>query len=716
MSQKVQAVKNPNFTVPPLTTISGSIVSRRRVKVPVNNPGDYGGIRSKLRSMAQFDLASSEDMVDLLKLVLCCDIQVTDSLKTGSMRFDQSSQALIAKLQISTSQGMIIETIDGYATFANAIQQHTESSSHKQMTVLDYSNYDKRVQNCSSSNTILDSSIHSNSNLTAGGLTQRLHIRFHHSSFINRVRFLPLFCFRNGLRFEVTFQDPNMAFVYETHVDEMITVKQVNVKAATNQVLAVPAFFVGAALTSGDGILTGGDFDAKSNVRFADANLVNMPGNNLGSLYVHSSQMPYIPIPGTSGILFPITFEDATSNEPHTMKLFWLCQGTGPGLMGSKQGVTHTTRAADGTCTVPVDADTDLVGGNENYYHGLLFAASSDGGLHNYAPNLIRTSTGVGNSTYLLKIDIGSGRYCSLTVNDPALQFISHEPNVAMLQHPILFRESTKVNFQYVISNPELLVDMVKPAASDFLEYQKAFQSPSGIPYMFKRIMQKSRQLPAIHTGFQQISVDFAVRSLSGLIVVFQLPECTLPTGDNTKALLPCLSSFMRRGLTQFEVMVGGQRFPSYQLEVKPRQSDDSVVSTDFLVENENFFGLSGSGSFSPSFTRLDATKNIRNYAACGDYNLGLVAARNIANDVNLKGLKWGCDTSSFVIAMSLCKDDVLNFATGLDSSQSGMVQLNFTFGETDPLSPLNRPVDVHIWAVCDAIFTLQNDANLVRY
>jgi hypothetical protein len=80
-------------------------------------------------------------------------------------------------------------------------------------------------------------------------------------------------------------------------------------------------------------------------------------------------------------------------------------------------------------------------------------------------------------------------------------------------------------------------------------------------------------------------------------------------------------------------------------------------------------------------------------------------------------------DASSFVLGFSVAKSDTMPFTTGIDASQSGSVQLNLYFqgtgADADPanqFSASGRRFDVHIFARCDAVVTLQESANLVRY
>lgn len=74
-------------------------------------------------------------------------------------------------------------------------------------------------------------------------------------------------------------------------------------------------------------------------------------------------------------------------------------------------------------------------------------------------------------------------------------------------------------------------------------------------------------------------------------------------------------------------------------------------------------------------------------------------------------------DASGFILAFSLQKDDMNGFSTGIDSSQSGAVNLNLYFQDSNyDGNYFNENIDCHTFVVADAVFTKQNDADLVRY
>ena len=295
------------------------------------------------------------------------------------------------------------------------------------------------------------------------------------------------------------------------------------------------------------------------------------------------------------------------------------------------------------------------------------------------------------------------------------------------------------IQWDYQIRNMEMLLDVVKPSSEDFLRFQQQYQSPSGIPYQYKRILYKQVIAQTPPSGLFQIPLNISVRSLSGIVIAIQDQYAVnpgQPSGtDFTKYTLPLVSSFMRRGLYRAEVVVGGQTYPVYQLLMQP-PGPVGTNSWDFshILESENFFGA-GSSSLDQSFhpAGLDLT---RNYLIAGTYGQTASQIYSWANQSSGTPYSTGFyganaapamqDSSAFVLAISLSKDDVMNFATGIDSSQSGSITINLYFNNTTSTTGANigqdseawmqRPMLFNIWSVCDAVFTLQNDAALVRY
>jgi hypothetical protein len=100
MSAYVESVVNPGFVVPPLTTTAGSIVSRRRVKIPCNFPTVYS---HNNQSSAIKPYVATFDIFDAESFLKCSSLRLTGVLKMtaneasdrGTLyypRFDQSTQ------------------------------------------------------------------------------------------------------------------------------------------------------------------------------------------------------------------------------------------------------------------------------------------------------------------------------------------------------------------------------------------------------------------------------------------------------------------------------------------------------------------------------------------------------------------------------------------------------------------------------------------------
>lgn len=215
MSQVVQPVPNPNFSVKPLTTVAPSIVSRRQIKVPVNNPGAYGHNRSSIQSEATWDIADNECMVDLANIVLVADITGLWSDDYVSPLLDAGVSGLIARLTIGTSQGLKIEEIQGYSQFASIIQSYTTDAQRAERAIQEGLNFVNAVDKEKGAITFFDSpGAYQGNCYIDPKYPQRLHIRFHHSSFMQNMRYLPLFLLRNGIRISVEFENVHKAFTY----------------------------------------------------------------------------------------------------------------------------------------------------------------------------------------------------------------------------------------------------------------------------------------------------------------------------------------------------------------------------------------------------------------------------------------------------------------------------------------------------------------------
>ena len=321
------------------------------------------------------------------------------------------------------------------------------------------------------------------------------------------------------------------------------------------------------------------------------------------------------------------------------------------------------------------------------------------------------------DNTYTLYVDVNNTFTAQAQNVNSDMRYIQVHPG---LHHRFGSTAANRAAITYNLKNLELLMDLVKPAADDFMKYQQAFQSPSGIPYSYKRSIYISKTVEYSGTGLTQIPLDISVRSLTGLLVTLQDPLSGLPGTDSASAYsFPHISSFLRRGLQRAEVVIGGQIYPIYPLLFRKSGDNDANNWNDaHILEAENMFGVIGNAGFTPSFSKAQYDTT-RNYGMCMHlgYSNNDAGLLNLVNgNVNASKIPTWYDSSKFVLAFSLAKDDLQQFATGLDTSQSGQLSMNLYWNTLDPFSYLATRIRLNIFAFCDAVFTLQNDANLVRY
>lgn len=851
MAQQVKSVENPNYVVAPLTTTAGTIVSRRRVKVPVNFQGTYGHQRGSYNYIATFDIADNESFVDLTKMTVCMDITptwVTSDL-SGTLPqtqsgihpplFDQNSQALFWRLMIGTSQGLKIEEIMNYSTWANIVSMHNETALHKEMNLLDYSDYSKLWGKDKGHTPWLDSGLAFSSN---GGIrsgeTRRLEVRFHHSSLLKSIRFLPLFLFRNGLRFEFEFDDIHRTFCYQMgpNLQVMEKINMFEYYSPNGSTRGAPLWLMANGNLKFDatnsGVLQTSTVSTTlvnsnvyvPNLSFQSAPVAASPA--LTSGYIHTlclSQLaagivfdwlpkysPDSAVVTTGGTVqvsdqvldfycfpfyivengvivyeafFSFTYLDyaaisgATSAIPNVIQQLQLALDPGIALVqGSPYtisgGATKWNAGVAGQNTVELYApcisayniNLDQFWVNQPGTGAPLLDA--EGSLwtpvmmfpvYQYqkrsAPYYYKDiwANGVKSTLNLLKSTSTNPTlfidYKNMFISrgNPSTYLGQTDTPVAPLYnnkmvHPYIQEEvwpgiggtnGNVIQWDYQIKNVEMLLDVVKPSSEDFLKFQQDYQSPAGIPYQFKRILYKNVISQFSPVGLFQIPLNISVRSLSGIVIAMQdqsMLNPGPPSGtDFTKYVCPNISSFMRRGLYRAEVVVGGQTYPVYQLLFQPPGATTPEWSMSHILESENFFGV-GADSFNPSFhpQSLNPSRNYMLAGTFGNNNSQIYSAQANASVGTGTGFYSQAktpsliDASSFVLAFSLQKDDVVNFATGIDSSQSGSITINLYFNVAgaygDPFAWMQRPLVFNIWSICDAVFTLQNDANLIRY
>ncbi len=220
MAAVVESVPNPSFAVAPLTTTSGTIVSRRKMKIPCNYPTDYGHNRqSRLPFYVDFDIQDAESFLDLKSLRFCFTMkpsfftsQDTPYEVGWAPKLDESVQSLIASVHIMNTQGTEFETILNYGHIACVVNKYSQSALHKTGALNEYSNsFIQRRQGP----TGLVSAVPRDEFITTNNQTNdeiEIVLTLQQSMFLNRIRMLPLFLFRSALRIRIEFQDPRICF------------------------------------------------------------------------------------------------------------------------------------------------------------------------------------------------------------------------------------------------------------------------------------------------------------------------------------------------------------------------------------------------------------------------------------------------------------------------------------------------------------------------
>jgi hypothetical protein len=734
MAQQVNSVPNPNYVVTPLTTVAGSIVSRRRLKVPANLSGTYSHGKSGLNSVITFDIADNECFVDLSKLVFCVDFYTDFPLNAPFPQFDGGVQSLVSRLTIGSSQGLKIEEINNYNVLSNMIQCITETNIHKEHNLSEYSSYSHTSQSVfNDSSTFYDSHGNYPTNMLRSGFHHRLHIRFHQSSFLNKFKLLPLFLFRNGIRIEIELDDLHKSFVYANSPSLVSMCRwplayklikgftgEGEAKVASE---AASVYLPSFQIIKHDGPLPLDSYFLPVNHRIVCTHSLEVSAQTVQEIYskVHLITAANVSEECTTIIPFYIYLqENANSLEELRMSGFFLVHYKGNDI----------------TFTVASDANAYV-----NAYTEIKYDDVSD-------PEKAYLNSVIGKFPCHLNFDllqkIGKFRFASLgsmmiggslfidynnmlsITNNVSRTFIVHGYNFTtkywhgnslakLLDYTILNDLMGTYNTYkgYTIKNPELILDVIKPSADEFLKYTQAFQSPSGIPYNYKRIIYKSMQIDSPSSNsFLQLPLQLSVRSLTGILFTFQDQIAQFPTsnGNNDFFTYPCLSSFLRCGLVRYEVVVGGQQFPLYPLYIRRTQDgvEKNLVNESFILELENFFGVNGNAGVIPSISR-NSICDTRNYGLCQTTPTG---GENVTRIM---------DSSKSIFGLSLSKDDINNFAAGIDSSQSGSIILNLYFDDATAkefgyLQFTSRPIKLNVFCFADAVFTLQSDANLVRY
>lgn len=758
MSQKVNAVPDGAFSVPPLTTTAGTRVSRRRIKVPCNYPGtNYGhNGQSALPSVVTFDIADNESFLDMEKSMIVLDFKPeffgNDSVVSPyhHIGFDGSSQALMARVRIGNSQGLIIEECQAYGTWANIMDSYAQSHDQTQHHLLDRSSADR--------NDVHQQKSFGSSELSAVTLRshkyQKLFLRFKHSSFLKSCRMIPLFLMRNGIRFEIEFEN-----VYKSMTRHLSphwvgpyfanAFGQKNKGDGSNLVLYDWWFHQNLSSTSQTDIII------RSNSKLAaDLNLreillsnfnrdLNSSNSAIGTVAVTKKLQ-------NGGLTIPLKVEYV--DDFGTSHVLIQCLG----ILDFNLYESNINGVVEGPAT------SALVSSDKTQFF-LLQTPTNDTAADNDGPDendnsvwcyRIGLSVGYEGFNFPMRNNSGSPKSAFLPYSDKSIAIyfdstdkaqvpISVVPSIgSSYSHRILANSATPVTWtatnlaeqpryahwsignsvwNYSVKNVEMVCDFVKPSSEVFLQFQQSFQAPAGIPYAYKRVLYHTRVLNPSE-GLQQISLPISVRSLRGIVCVLSDKLAWSPSSDYTSKSFNALSSFMKRGLIRAQLVIGGQNYPSYDLNL----TENGVEQ---IPELECLFNVAGLGSFNPSFDQKELHSS-RNYlVGTGKSSTGVnpfdggwvdVTPSYAAN--TSYGIQEYHDTSKFVLGLSTMKKDG-DFVTGVDTSQAGSVSLNLFFKRSPDVANMfpgdsgsNRDIFVQVFCLADAVFTLQNDANLVRY
>lgn len=281
--------------------------------------------------------------------------------------------------------------------------------------------------------------------------------------------------------------------------------------------------------------------------------------------------------------------------------------------------------------------------------------------------------------------------------------------------------------YRYEISNPQLMMNLVKPSAEVAMRAQQDFTSPSGITVKYKKVIYQKKSFNDQTSGLLQVTIPVSVRSLTGVIFVIQDPALdSIPNNVINNMLLANLSTFQNRRLTEQYIQVGGQQYPVYMYQMRP-DGDGTQYWEAHVLELEKLFGVAGTASFNASLSR-PMIKKTRNMLAGG-----YLGANNPIQLNNL-GPAQRCtytDSSGIVYGMNLAKDWVRTFTCGIDSSAVGNISLNLQFKDPNGSSNIStafgasnnggsnqsgsRAFSLHMFIVCDAVVTYQESANMVR-
>ena len=768
MAANVASVPYPAFSVPPLTTSSTHVVSRRRTRLPANSATTYShNGQSQYLSTAVFDIADAECFLDFYQLIL--NAKFSGQFVLGGSVYppgagpilDQDIQALISHVTIGNAQGLVIEDLFQYNLLASAIGAHSTNPSRKQYDAMSMSS--SQFVNSTDTNNIgreaLDDSLRTSvssilseayannySQTLTPSSNQDIQIQLQQLSFIKHIRYFPLMLMRNGLRLQVEFENPRLAFyhnnmgAYEQSGFPAFYHKPVG-NAATNPTTStIPLGVLIGVHAYATSSKTDGSSSLLFNYKSLEATDVATAANAVQSLFCPLLQRL---IPGTSSL--ELTSSDGAPVAAGTV-LGWLITNTGD---------TAFTLEIFFTPQSP---------------HQVTVTATY--GATSFHPSACATRfVNIAGAACGTQMTNFQGSTCGLQPSN--LISATQTSTLANTNYSTSGSQSQSVFWNYTLNSVELTLDLVRPSSDVHLQYLNQFKSPMGIPYPFTRTLYYYKTIPgSFPTGTDTTILPFAVRSLKGIMVVITDPYSFGYGSDATVCNFPSKSSFMMAGLIQANLTVGGEQYPLYPLKF------ESHYQTNHLPEVQALFNVAGLNNFAPSYQPYKLRRDSRIYGLAQGglgvaapvlagggtattctpltanskyflpgYDNGGVIQTTSSVPANIGQIPasggtstlygpWAPgniiapayrDTSRFILGISTMKIDG-NFCSGVDTSQAGSVALNLVFDQTNsnrgylPVRPdgtysaAPRDRTVHIFGFADAVFTAQNDSCLVRY
>ena len=817
--QEIQQVPNSKFSISPLTTVSGTIVAKKTVKIPASNQFSYySGYNSTTKTgvspTIKWILADNENVIDLRSLVFVMDLTVTTH-RLLQLAWDQDPNAIIARLKIGSPQGTEIESIEPYNLIGNMMDIYSMSAQSKERSMLGYSDHDKTYAKASSLNHILDSSFdlvgHS---VVDANHTMRLHLKIRHSSFVENVRILPTFLFRNGFEIELSLENvykmlcpqhataPSLLYTYSI-VNRDLDVETIDFAAAravslnaVEWILAPgPMYYNPATKAFASRASIHADNNAlKSGGVMIPTTYSSLYGYSNGTLVSHNAQTMIfvssriyrvimenvyktpdpnlhfgIPVTfqsrgkqiwrGFASLPMPKTFyphntyaqntinntaaDDAKTEALHYALPSTWGEHTFARLSNSAGNVPTLRSLSKGTATAKDAFETDTVG-MPGFVGLFLYSYSADEQLPPCVFTDAAYATGVTlwdnfkllyHADTSVSFDIQNSFYFNHNGVNP-INNLTPVFKTGICHPELLLWLAPNFKIEYEVTHPELIVEMYKPDANVFMMYQNGFISSSGLPWKYKKAI-FNRETLTPQKGTLSMNVKVSARSVSGFAIAFQDPACSTPTNDYTKILLPMLSSFMRKGMTEVKVIIGGQTYPHYKLHLKAKNTHKS--NDAHIVEAERFFNVATANGFNVSSADISSTRYTRNYASAGNfdesfdawytaYTSAAAKLRTVNNTQDVNNLQAPTDpfpplltlpyldASSYVLFISLCKDDQSTFMAGIDTTQTGTVSIQMTFDDPGYLEPLKRPIECCVVSYCDALYTHHRDGGIVRF